>query len=234
MISTHKYANFDALADDVVAAWMEAIRQERGHAYQGYALAGGMTPEPLYRRFAEKMVQEGNIAPVPLRFVPTDERWVEPNDPQSNERMIRDCLAPVLSGSVNSRLVSLKTGAASVALAIDEVSARMSAAFPGPFSAVILGMGTDAHIASIFPGDAGVNPANPSAPCIAAIHPESGQPRISLSMNRLLDTRRIWLVIKGEEKRALLQRIEGDCSINLPVAELIRRASCAVDVFWCP
>lgn len=232
-MNIHRYASFDELMRDAADQWMDVIRQERGLPSIGFALAGGSTPAPLYRNFAERLVREGP-SEAPVRFVPTDERWVSTDDPQSNERMIRECFMPLIDDKHPERFVSLKTDAPAAGAALGELSSRIEDAFPGPFSAVLLGMGTDAHIASIFPGNAGVNPANPSAPCISATHPESGQPRISLSMNRLLDTRRIWLVIKGKEKRELLQRVEADPSINLPVAELIRRASCAVEVFWCP
>jgi 6-phosphogluconolactonase len=232
-MNIHRYASFDELMHDVVDEWMKVIRQERDQPRIGFAVGGGNTPGPLYRHFAERLVREGP-AEAPVRFVPTDERWVSTDDPQSNERMIRECFMPLIDDAHPDRFVSLKTDAPTAGAALGELSSRIERAFPGPFSAVLLGMGTDAHIASIFPGNSGVNPADPSTPCIAATHPESGQPRVSLSMNRLLDTRRIWLVIKGEEKRELLQRVEADRSVELPVAELIRRASCAVDVFWCP
>lgn len=232
-MNIRNYASFDELMHDVVDQWIDVIRQERDLPCIGFTLGGGNTPAPLYRHFAERVLRD-ELVDAPLRFVPTDERWVATDDPQSNERMIRECFMPLLGDEYPQRFVSMKADAPTVGPVLDEVSSRIENAFPGPFSAVLLGMGTDAHIASIFPGNAGVNPANPSAPCIAATHPESGQQRISLSMNRLLDTRRIWLVIKGKEKRELLQRIEADRSLNLPVAELIRRASCAVEVFWCP
>jgi 6-phosphogluconolactonase len=233
MMNIRRYASFNDLMHDAANEWTKVIQQERDLPCIGFALAGGSTPAPLYRYFAECWAR-GELADAPLRFVPTDERWVPTDDPQSNERMIRECFVPLIDEEHPHRFVSLKTDAPTAGAALGELSLRIENAFPGPFSAVLLGMGADAHIASIFPGNAGVDPLNPSSPCMVAIHPESGQPRISLSMNRLLDTRRIWLVIKGEEKRQLLQRIEADRNLDLPVAELIRRASCAVDVFWCP
>jgi len=93
---------------------------------------------------------------------------------------------------------------------------------------VLLGMGNDGHVASLFPG---APTQHDHLNCLAAVHPQTHQCRMSLSLPRLLNTERLWLVITGAEKRQVL---ETAMQQDLPVAALIRAAHCGIDVFWCP
>ncbi len=89
-------------------------------------------------------------------------------------------------------------------------------------------MGADGHIASLFPGA----PVQAEGlDCLAAVHPQTHQTRISLSLPRLLQTEKIWLVITGKEKRQVL---ENALSTSLPITHLLKQAQCKIEVFWCP
>jgi len=101
---------------------------------------------------------------------------------------------------------------------------------PQPFSAVILGMGTDGHIASLFPHASGLLTDDASTACVAAYHPQSHQARISLSFSRLLSTRALWLVITGADKRAVLDHAVP----TSPIGAFLAKARCDVEVYWCP
>ncbi len=129
-----------------------------------------------------------------------DERWVDTDDPDSNEKLVRDHLlrGPAAAASFHG----LKNGAPTPdmgAVSAWETFARV----PRPFDAVILGMGDDGHTASLFPGSPNLPSAlNPAAVagCVGMWSPVAPQPRLSLNLSALLDSRRIVLLINGAGK----------------------------------
>lgn len=219
----HTFDNFSALTEALSQQWLDVIQTTPDGS--SFALAGGSTPAPVYQRLDQLL---SNIdAHNPIKLVATDERWVPDQDTQSNEGLFRRCL----SGSAADKrwqLVSLKNASSTPEVATEAINARLNEQLPQAFSAILLGMGADGHIASLFPG---APTQHDDLACLAAVHPQTRQSRMSLSLPRLLNTKRIWLVITGAEKRQVLeQAIEN----NLPVASLLREAGCTIDVFWCP
>lgn len=219
----HTFDNFSALTEALSQQWLDVIQTTPDGS--SFALAGGSTPAPVYQRLDQLL---SNIdAHNPIKLVATDERWVPDQDTQSNEGLFRRCL----SGSAADKrwqLVSLKNASSTPEVATEAINVRLNEQLPQAFSAVLLGMGADGHIASLFPG---APTQHDDLACLAAVHPQTRQSRMSLSLPRLLNTKRIWLVITGAEKRQVLeQAIEN----NLPVASLLREAGCTIDVFWCP
>ncbi|MBI3285309.1 MAG: 6-phosphogluconolactonase [Burkholderiales bacterium] len=217
----HTFENFPALADALSRQWLEVIRSTPGGA--SFALAGGSTPAPVYQRLDQLLsdLEQHQL----IKLVATDERWVADSDAQSNEGLFRRCLS---ASSKRWQLVSLKNAASNPEVATDAISVRLAEQLPQAFSAVLLGMGADGHIASLFPG---APTQHDELACLAAVHPQTRQSRMSLSLPRLLNTERIWLVITGAEKRQVLERATAE---NLPVAALLHEAGCTIDVFWCP
>lgn len=218
------YANFSELSAALLTQWLSVI----DHAALAqlptcFALAGGSTPAPVYRQL-DAMLATRDSAKITL--VATDERWVDDSDAQSNEGLFKQSLP--LSYGKQWQLVSLKNGASTPEVAAEAISERLQQQLPPLFSAVLLGMGSDGHIASLFP-DAPTR--HDELSCLAAVHPQSRQSRMSLSLPRLLATEKIWLLISGAEKRQILERAMGG---DLPISALLREARCNIEVFWCP
>ncbi|MES2072883.1 MAG: 6-phosphogluconolactonase [Pseudomonadota bacterium] len=228
MMRMHEYPDFASLSDALSTQWLDVIHSKA--ATSSFALAGGTTPAPIYRKLNALLATSSAAAGV-IKLVATDERWVDDADPQSNEGLFRRCLEQSGRGTPRWQLVSLKTADTTPGAAIPAVTSRLAEQLPAAFDAILLGMGADGHIASLFPGAPQLLVKDAASLCVAATHPQSGQTRISLSLSRLLNTQRIWLIITGDEKRRVL---ENAATSDLPISALLREAACAVDVFWSP
>lgn len=227
----HYYDHFNELSSALVKEWLAIIDQANSqHRNQSssFALAGGSTPAPVYRLLDQGLAQR-NLGADKVKLVATDERWVDDADPQSNEGLFQQCMAQ--SYQKQWQLVSLKNSAADPDAAVDDIDQRLRAQLPANFDAVLLGMGTDGHVASLFPGGA---TQQGEAQCLPALHPQTQQGRMSLSLPRLVQTERIWLVITGAEKRQVLENAIEPAQPILPITALAQAATCPIDVFWCP
>jgi 6-phosphogluconolactonase len=209
-----------ALAGEI-ADRLEDGAVERGQA--SLVATGGSTPGGLYAVLST-MAAPWNRVWITL----SDERWVPVTDEASNERLVRERLmrGPAAAG----HLIGLKTDDPRPAVAVPAADARI-AAMPRPFDAVLLGMGADGHIASLFPGASeGLEPTM-GANVVAVEQPGAAETshRLSLTLATLLDARWIALLIRGEDKLAIA-RNPG----NLPVAALLGQDKVPVEVFWAP
>jgi 6-phosphogluconolactonase len=219
MFTLNEYTDFTALTNAVTQKWLTVISNTPHSQSCSFALAGGTTPAPLYRQL-DKL----NVARE-IQIVATDERWVPDADPQSNEGLFRRCFV-----QSPYQLLSLKNHQPDPASAVGEINQRLQTHCSHPFRAVILGMGTDGHIASLFPNAPQLLVKDEAVHCVAALQPQTQQARISLSFARLLNTNAIWLVITGAEKRTVLE----NASPHSPIGALLGAARCEVEVFWCP
>lgn len=220
----HDFADIDTLSTALSQQWLDIIHSTT--APVSFALAGGTTPAPVYRRL-DTLLSASTAQHQHVTLVATDERWVDDDDAQSNEGLFRRCLR--LSGAQQQwQLLSLKNSAATPEAATAAIDTRLRAHLPQAFDAVLLGMGADGHIASLFPG---APVQQEQANCLAALHPQTQQSRMSLSLPRLLNTQRIWLLISGAEKRRVFEEAGQQ---QLPVSALLRDATCPIDVYWCP
>jgi 6-phosphogluconolactonase len=95
-----------------------------------------------------------------------------------------------------------------------------------PLDVVVLGMGEDGHVASLFPGDE-TGFADVSSRFVAVRGP-GAEARVSLSAAVLEQAREVYLLLRGTAKLRVLQRALGG---ELPVARLIAARNGRVHVF---
>jgi len=129
------------IVDDVVGAFADLVASEQPRSI---ALSGGETARDCYERLAAERLAWEQVA---VFF--GDERWVPVDDPESNEGVARE----VLLDKVRPAAVHSMRGAGSTpetaATAYDALVREH-----GPVALVHLGLGPDAHTASLFPGSA--------------------------------------------------------------------------------
>lgn len=217
---------FAALGHDLNDRIAEIVRKRRKASM---ALAGGTTPGPVYEYLSNLPLPWAKVS-VTL----TDERWVSPEDPASNEWLIRDQL--LKRRAHDASIIGFKTNHAKPSGAASVIEKRIAAIMP--FDICLLGMGPDGHIASLIPGAEGYETAaDPGATKkVAAIHAigAAGSPdRLTLTMAGILASRRIILLYMGPDKQAIFnQAKEGQG--NSPVRELLAQKKVPVHAFWAP
>jgi len=217
------------------SAAVEAIRSAilAGVAARGtasLALSGGTTPIPIYEALSHLDLPWSQV-----QLTLTDERWVPVDDPASNEAMVRRTL---LKGpAALARFTSLKCNTQTPEAAEGQIDGALRA-LAQPFDLVLLGMGDDAHTASLFPGGAGLEAAmDLTGPLKArAVRPAiDGPARLSLSLPALLQSRQMILLLRGTSKWAVYQDALGDGPVlEAPVRGILHQNQVPVTVYWTP
>ena len=122
------------------------------------ALSGGSTPRRLYTLLSDPAAPFCKaISWSRVHLFWSDERHVPPDDPQSNYRMARETLisrVPIPADNVHRIEAELPDAAEAAARYVEEL-ARFFALSPGEFprfDLMLLGIGTEGHTASLFPG----------------------------------------------------------------------------------
>ncbi|EAU41367.1 6-phosphogluconolactonase [Fulvimarina pelagi HTCC2506] len=228
----HEYQTREALAEALaagVAAVLAGAIATRGSAT--LAVSGGSTPKLFFKHLGRAEIEWKNV-----EITLVDERWVPETSDRSNHALVRRHLLNGVASAAN--LLPFYTGHETPEEALDDLKHRYCRV-ARPFDAVILGMGTDGHTASFFPGadnlDAVLHPDGHDE--VAAVRaPGAGEPRITLTLPMLVDARLLALHIEGEEKRAIYgEAIEGDDVEAMPVRAVLKaRRTEPLNVFWAP
>jgi len=202
------------ILEDAGAAAREAARQfaaAAGRAVDGsstlrVALAGGRTPLDTYRLLAHDDTYRYSVHWPSVEFFWGDERFVPADHPDSNYRAAREALLDPL-GIPAARVHPIPTDTVDAGAAADAYQ-RLLATLFGPRSTprmdlVLLGLGADGHIASLFPGDL---PTGEGRWVAATRNPSDGSARITLTPEVLAAARQVLFLVCGAEKAAALER----------------------------
>lgn len=229
-VAETRYHDAPALAvglADRVAAKLEHAITARGAA--GLVVSGGRSPVAFFERLSERRLDWGAVT-VSL----ADERWVPPDSPDSNEALVRRHL---LKGrAAGAGFIGLYGGEATPEEGEAACATRLTA-LPRRLDVVVLGLGLDGHTASLFPGAADLEAAlrDGGRPCRAIRAPGAAQPRMTLTLPRLLQTRLLILTFQGEDKHRVYETAFGEGPVEaLPVRALLRQAEAPLEVHWSP
>ena len=216
-----------ALAESLGEDLKRAVA-ERGEA--SLVVSGGSTPLPLFHALSHTALPWQNVW-----ITLADERWVDPTDNASNERLVRTHL--LQQAAAAAHFVPMKTAASTPEEGEVECEARI-AKMPRPFDVVVLGMGGDGHTASLFP-DApylaeALDPASERT-CLAMRPVSASQPRMTLTLAALLHSRRTVIHITGNEKWDVYRRALAPGPMDeLPIRAVLERGPEPLDVYWSP
>lgn len=198
------YPNRQALsaaAANRIEEVIESALQARAHA--SVCLTGGATARDVYKDIAAQDRRARRIAWNQVRIFWGDERDVPPDHPDSNYGMAAAALlahVPINPSCVH-RIPADGRNADAAARAYQATLQHMvfGSRTDHAFDLVLLAIGSDAHIASVFPGGAELD-ARPDQRVLAVpAVPDRGR-RITLTPATLLDARRILVIASGTDK----------------------------------
>ena len=216
----------DACATVLVDTLGQAL-SEAGRAL--FAGSGGSTPSPIYARMAEADLDWSRIAVTLI-----DERYVPETSPDSNAALLKRTL---LTGpAAAASFVPLYHAEVTV----DRAAARAAQALAphGRLDAVLLGMGEDGHICSMFPYSPTLKTLLSPALKPTVLGVPKGRDglapsleRLSINLPYLIQARRVVLALTGATKRDVFEREAAGDPATQPIAALIA-AKVPLDVLW--
>ncbi|HEX4334835.1 MAG TPA: 6-phosphogluconolactonase [Polyangiaceae bacterium] len=217
----------DAKAVAEAAARFVASSIESAIAANGkcrLALSGGSTPRATYERLTEPDLSS-QIAWARLEVFFGDERMVPPTDPSSNYRMAREAMldrVPIPPENVHRIEGELEASAAA-----DKYALELGAE---PLDVVLLGMGDDGHVASLFPGSAELLRTDRSVfPSHAPVVPHD---RVSIALPVINAARAVVLLVTGESKAARVAEVFQERASGAPRLPAARVAPQRGELHW--
>jgi 6-phosphogluconolactonase len=179
------------------------------------ALSGGSTPKTLYSLLATTP----GIPWDKIYFFWGDERHVPPDHPESNYRMVREALlskVPVPAENI-FRIRAEEQGAAAAARQYEQALKDFFHLAPGKFprfDLILLGIGTDGHTASLFPGTAALNETQRLV--VANWVPTFNTDRLTFTFPVLDAAAYVMFLASGTDKAPILHEILENSSAGLP------------------
>jgi len=205
---------------DDPAATVRELLAEQARAGGSIVLTGGSTPGAAYRRAA---LLEPDWSRVTLWW--GDERCVPPDDERSNYRLAKETLLDELSAPPGA--IHRIRGEAPP----PEAAAELDAALAGAtLDFLLLGLGPDGHMASLFPGSPQLDVTDRRA----TDGPAGLEPwvhRVTFTVPTIRAARRVVFLVSGAGKAdAAARAFGGEITRDVP-ASLARLAPVSVEVF---
>ena len=216
------FPSAEALAEAATSAVIHALDAElKASGAAAFGVTGGRSPGLIYDALS--------VAPLDwakVRITLSDERFVETTSPDSNEGLVRRRL--LQNRAVDAHFVGLRGSAD----APDRAAADASRALLGwpALDVLMLGMGEDGHVASLFPGSPALPEGlDPAAEAVIAVPIDAGHappvPRLSLTIRPLTTARLVLILTSGAQKRKVLEEaLAGAAPETYPVAAVLTSA----------
>ena len=189
-------------------------------------VTGGSTPVACYEVLKDWPLDWSRVD-VTL----TDDRFVPPDDKDSNEALVRGSL--LRGAAAAASFTPLWSDAASPEEAAARAEPNIRAL--GRFDAVLLGVGPDGHIASLFPhSPEAAEGLDPNARRLVIGVPKAGQPphvpRVSLTLPALLNSKLVVILVSGASKKQPIEAALGGA--DLPVRAVLEQRQTPVRILW--
>lgn len=218
-----EYGSRDEASQALAAEIAETIRSALDRDGEAaVVVSGGTSPVAFFHALREMPLNWGNVT-----LLPSDERNVPAGHSDRNDAMIeREFL---VGPAADARLLGMLPRGNENDPCLDNDS-RIH------FDAVILGMGTDGHTASLFPDSPDIEQDLSSNRNVVNVDvPRLDAGRISLTPAALLNSSRIDLLFFGDDKRSVYEQAMAPGPVSeLPVRAILHQDRVPVRVFWAP
>lgn len=206
-----------------------ALLQPGRHAV---CLTGGSTPKPVYERLATEPYRS-KLPWDRTHWFWTDDRFVQHDDERSNAGMARSAFLdqlPIAPDCIHAIPADVPNHNEAARKYETELKKFYGADQLDPsrplFDLVLLGLGSDGHTASLFPGDPALQESKRWAVGVDQSGLPPFVPRVTLSFPALASTRRMVFLVTGSEKRDIISRVLSGS--DLPAS----RANTELPVLW--
>lgn len=201
-------------ADRLTALLRERIA-ERGRAT--IAVTGGSVGGELLAALAEREIDWSRV-----HVTWSDERYVAADSPDRNARQAREALldrVPIPAANVHELPADDGSSLADAARAATELLRSL-----GQIDLTLLGMGPDAHVASLFPGLPGVHERGVAVIGVTD-SPKPPPERLSFTVDAITASDLVWLVVAGADKAEAVRIARGGAAPEIAPAAAARGRS---------
>jgi 6-phosphogluconolactonase len=207
-----------SLAQSIVNGLNDAIA-EKGSA--SLLVSGGSTPKKLFKALSTMDIEWDKI-----KIGLCDERLVEPTHHDSNEKLVRETL--MTGYAAKATFISMANE--------DETACSVSVKeLLMPFDVLVLGMGDDAHTASLFPNNPRLSEAYDQTTekvCIKIIPQSAPHTRMSLTLGAILSAHHVYLHFQGESKlNVYKEALNGTDTFTMPIRAIINQTDKTIEVY---
>jgi 6-phosphogluconolactonase len=202
------FATDDALAGAVASRWLDELAAQADDPTPFYvALSGGRIAKKFFAAVAERALTR-SVSFGHVHFFWADERCVPPTDAESNFGLAKAHLLDPLA--IPPDKIHRVRGEISPSRAAAEAEAEICRIAPVNGSGqpvldlILLGMGEDGHVASLFPGvlEEVVRSKSVYLPVVASKPPPQ---RITINFAALAAARQVWVLASGAGKESALR-----------------------------
>jgi 6-phosphogluconolactonase len=161
-------------------------------------LTGGSTPRAAYGELVAAVKNVG-LDLSDTTYWLGDERCVPPDDERANSRMIEEALIGPLAGVTEPTFKRIRAELGPDEGA-DDYERELAAAGPPRFDLLLLGLGPDAHTASLFPDQPSVTDRSRLVVGVEMSGMEPFVPRVSFTFEAIARARRVVVLVSGASK----------------------------------
>lgn len=225
----HQFDNAQSCADALVTDirfLLEKTLIEKNHAV--LAVSGGRSPILLFQALSTQDLEWEKI-----HIILVDERHVKPDHEDSNERLVREHLLQNHASKAQFTGLAYKTDNLS-----DDVK-KANENLPDA-DIIVLGMGDDGHIASLFPHAPELPQAldiKADSPCYTAVSPPTTPyERISMTLAAMHRADCLVIEIGGAVRRDMIERASLRVSDDSPVSHVLAKnwSGAPLQIYWHP
>ncbi|MEA3523293.1 MAG: 6-phosphogluconolactonase [Campylobacterota bacterium] len=228
MNNLNRFENSDRLSDILsqnIAKNLQDSIDKTGRA--SLIVSGGSTPKPLFKKLSKIAIDWEKV-----NIGLCDERWVDSLHSDSNEKLLREHLLQDKASKarfISMYIEGLKAEDARLTCK-ENIEANLL-----PFTVLILGMGSDAHTASLFPNNPKLAEGldlNSESTCISMQPDDALHVRMSLTRKAILNAQTLYLHFEGKDKYTVYEEaLKGDDMLKMPIRSILQQEIKDIEVY---